>query len=56
MLGPPHPPDFPHGAAGSDLHYQTGPQRDAFFGLDSEWLLLYLDDSGRFSRYDIYVD
>jgi hypothetical protein len=56
MLGPPHPPGFPYGSEGSDLHYMTGPQRDALFGLDSEWLLIYLDDAGHFSRYEIYVD
>lgn len=56
MLGPPHPPDYPYGAADADIHYRTGPQRDALFGLDSEWLLIYLDDSGNFLRYEMYVD
>lgn len=56
MLGEPHPRDFPLGIRDSDIHYMTGPQRDAFFGLDSEWLLLWFDESGHFEHYELYVD
>lgn len=40
---------------GRDLIYITGPERGPF-GIDSEWLLIWLDESGRFARYDIAQD
>jgi hypothetical protein len=43
-------------STGRDLIYILGPQRDSLFGIDSEWLLIWLDDSGHFERYDIYTD
>lgn len=55
-LGPPAPPGYPHGADGSDLHYFTGLERDGMIGLDGEWLLIYLDENGKYSRYRIYTD
>jgi len=36
---------------GRDLIYLLGPERDSFVRLDSEWLLIWLDESGRFERY-----
>jgi hypothetical protein len=39
-----------------DLIYVTGPQRDTLFVSDSEWLLIWLDDTGTFERYEIYTD
>jgi hypothetical protein len=56
MLGQPHPKDFPLGIGDSDIHYLTGPERDAFLGLDSEWIFIWFDDDDRFERYSIYVD
>ena len=41
-------------STGRDLIYITGPVRP--LGLDSEWLLIWLDDHGRFERYDIAED
>jgi hypothetical protein len=41
---------------GRDLIYRLGPQRDSYFTIDSEWLLIWLDDAGRFKRYDIAND
>lgn len=41
---------------GRDLIYMTGPERDAVFGIDSEWLLIWLDKNGRFERYDVRRD
>ena len=38
-----------------DLIYMTGPER-SFVSIDSEWLLIWLDDSGRFERYEIVTD
>ena len=43
-------------SSGRDLIYVTGPQRDSFFAIDSEWLLIWLDDTGRFERYAIVSD
>lgn len=43
-------------STGRDLIYILGPERDSFFPIDSEWLLIWLDDSGHFERYGIYTD
>ncbi len=56
LLGPPARPGFPYGAADCDLHYCMGRERDSSIPLDSEWLLIYLDDNGYYSHYRIYVD
>jgi hypothetical protein len=42
-------------STGRDLIYITGPERGPF-GIDSEWLLIWLTESGRFERYDIAQD
>jgi len=39
-----------------NLIYFTGPQRESFSNANSEWLLLWLDESGEFSRYEIVTD
>jgi hypothetical protein len=55
MLGPSL--DTPYFAeTGRDLIYILGPERDSFFGIDSEWLLIWLDRADRFERYAIYTD
>lgn len=55
LLGPSL--DTPYfGSTGRDLIYILGPERDSFFRIDSEWLLIWLDDSGHFERYGIYTD
>jgi hypothetical protein len=41
---------------GRDLIYRTGLERDSLFGIDSEWLLIWLDEAGHFSRFAIMVD
>ena len=41
---------------GRDLIYPTGPQRDSFLAIDSEWLLIWCDRKGRFERYEIRSD
>jgi hypothetical protein len=43
-------------SAGRDLIYALGPQRDSFFAIDSEWLLIWLDQDSRFERYAIAND
>lgn len=43
-------------SSGYDLIYYLGNQRDSWLALDSEWLLIWLDDSGQFKKYEIYND
>lgn len=55
MLGPSM--DTPYfKSTGRDLIYVTGPQRDSFFALDSEWLLIWLDEDGIYQRHAIVTD
>ena len=39
-----------------DLIYYLGPERSSSIQIDSESLLIWLDDRGRFLRYGISVD
>lgn len=55
LLGPSLKTDY-FLANGRDLIYPTGPQRDAAFGIDSEWLLIWLDEQGRYQRHAIVND
>jgi hypothetical protein len=41
---------------GHALVYAMGPERDALFRIDSEWLVIWLDDSGHFVRWEIQTD
>jgi hypothetical protein len=43
-------------STGRDLIYVLGPQRDSWFAIDSEWLLVWLDKDGRFQRYAVVND
>lgn len=43
-------------STGRDLIYRLGLERDLLFAIDSEWLLIWLDDSGNFSRYEVATD
>ena len=55
MLGPSL--DTPYfQRTGRNLIYVLGPERDSYFVIDSEWLLIWLDSAGRFKRYAIYTD
>ena len=40
---------------GRDMIYILGPER-GYLAIDSDWLLIWLDDSGRFARYKIATD
>ncbi|WP_202943211.1 hypothetical protein [Thiobacillus denitrificans] len=42
--------------SGRDLIYITGPQRDSLFAIDSEWLLIWVDDKGIYERHAIVTD
>jgi hypothetical protein len=39
-----------------DLIYPTGAQRDSYIRIDSEWLLIWCDHTGRFERFAIVSD
>jgi hypothetical protein len=39
-----------------DLIYVLGPERDSYMRIDSEWLLVWCDPSGKFERYEIATD
>ena len=39
-----------------DLIYFLGPERDTWFSIDSEWLLIWLDGQGRFHHYQVATD
>lgn len=55
MLGPSM--DTPYfKSTGRDLIYVTGPQRDSLFAMDSEWLLIWLDEDGIYQRHAIVTD
>ncbi|MFC1752859.1 hypothetical protein ACFL96_05625 [Thermoproteota archaeon] len=39
-----------------DFIYYTGPERDGFMNMDSEWLLIWVDKNAVFEKYEIYND
>ena len=43
-------------STGRDMIYLLGPERDSLFVLDSEWLLIWLNDGGEFERFEVRVD
>jgi hypothetical protein len=43
-------------STGRDLIYITGPERDSLFGMDSEWLLIWLDENGIYERHAVVTD
>jgi hypothetical protein len=43
-------------STGRDMIYVLGPERSSYFRIDSEWLLIWLDENGRFHRYTIASD
>jgi hypothetical protein len=51
-LGEPSTKMDPDGT-GSSLSYPTGIERDLYMPIDSEWLLVYFDSSGKVIRYPI---
>lgn len=55
MLGPSLNTDY-FQDTGRDLIYMTGPQRDSFFVVDSEWLLIWVDQNDRYQRYSVFSD
>ena len=39
-----------------DLIYYLGPERDGLINIDSEWLLIWINEEGKFDRYMITND
>jgi hypothetical protein len=39
-----------------DLIYYMGPERDSYMNIDSEWLLIWIDESGRFEKCKLMND
>ena len=39
-----------------DFIYYMGPERDSYMNIDSEWYLIWLDESGRFKKYKLMND
>ena len=39
-----------------DLIYYMGPERDNYMTIDSEWFLIWLDESGKFEKYKLIND
>lgn len=55
MLGPSLDTTY-FGNTGRDLIYLLGRERGSMFAIDSEWLLIWMDASGRFKEYQIRTD
>ena len=47
---------FYFASSGRDLIYPLGKERGSLAAIDSEWLLIWLDQSGRFERYEVWTD
>jgi len=43
-------------SSNKDLIYYLGPERDHMINIDSEWLLIWLNDSNKFEKYKIVND
>ncbi|MBU2488435.1 MAG: hypothetical protein KKA60_03495 [Proteobacteria bacterium] len=56
LLGPSLETEYWGGTEQADLKYFMGQERDRFISIDSEWLLIWLDESGNFQRYKIVND
>ena len=55
QLGPSEDDDY-FASSGRDLIYCTGPQRDSLVRIDSERLLVWLDEQGKTEKYEIRTD
>jgi hypothetical protein len=54
-LGPPEKDDL-FAPTRRGLSYRLGPQHDSMFAIDDDWLLIWLDESGRFLQWEIRAD
>lgn len=55
MLGAPIDTEY-FRDTGRNLIYVTGPERDSFVSIDSEWLLIWVDEEGLYKRHAIVTD
>jgi hypothetical protein len=55
LLGPSEQTEY-FCETGRDLIYMTGEERDSIFAIDNEWLLIWLDGSGRYVRSEVVTD
>ena len=55
MLGPSLDSSY-FKSTGRNLIYVTGPERDSFIGIDSEWLLIWVDENGIYQRHMVTTD
>ncbi len=56
QLGPPTDTQY-FISTGRDLIYYLGPEREGYIAnIDSEWLLIWFNESGKFSKYEIARD
>ena len=55
MLGPPIDTEY-FKDTGRNLIYVTGPERDSFVSIDSEWLLIWVDEKGLYKKHAIVTD
>lgn len=55
MLGPSMDTEY-FRSSGRDLIYPLGRERDMSISVDSEWLLIWLDDKGQYARYKVVND
>ena len=55
ILGKPSTKMDPDGS-GSGLSYPTGFQRDSYFAIDSEWLIIEFDSAELFKKYSLRSD
>lgn len=55
LLGPSEDEGY-FDSAGEDLIYRMGMERESLFPIDSEWLLIWFDERGELSRYEIWTD
>ena len=56
LLGPSLRTSFFSSKADRDFIYTTGPERTSIFAIDSEWLLIWVGEDGRFARYELLTD
>ncbi len=56
LLGPSVQTGYFSSKADRDFIYTTGPERTSIFAIDSEWLLIWVGEDGRFARYELLTD
>jgi len=55
LLGPTQDTEY-FASMDKEFIYYMGPERSSFIAIDSEWLLIWVGEDGRFARYSIVND